>query len=105
MLEYTRIEPLMEIRAAGNNVLLALAGSVLLLVVRDTDDFLRTIILLIVLVPGVKRCLLSSSVTTQKGVQTIIENNGSSIDLEAFSVQLIRFNHMDHLNLMIAKKN
>ena len=87
MLEYIRIEPPMEIRAAGNNVLLAPAGSILLLVVRHTNDFLRTIMLLIVLVPGVKRYLLSISVTAQKGVQTIIEKGGSSIDLEAFSVQ------------------
>ena len=38
MQEYTRIEPPMEITAAGNNVLRGTAQGILLVVVRGTDD-------------------------------------------------------------------
>ena len=88
MLEYTRTEPLMEVRAAGDNVLRGTAQGVLLVVVvRGTDDVSRTVELSIVLVPGLKRNIFSTSAAALKGVKTIIENSGLSLDLEAFSVQ------------------
>ena len=52
MLEYTKTEPPMEIRAAGGNVLLSTAQDILLVVVRDTNDILRTVKLPIVRVPA-----------------------------------------------------
>ena len=88
MLEYTRIEPPIEIKAAGDNVLLGATQDILLVVVRGTDDVLRTVELLTILVPGLKRNLFSTSAAAQKGVNTIMENSGSSLDLGAFSVQL-----------------
>ena len=54
MLEYTRIEPPMEITAVGDNVLRGTTQGVLLVVVRGTDDALRTVKLPIVLVPQLK---------------------------------------------------
>ena len=88
MLEYTKIEPLTEITAGGNNVLRGAAQGILLVVVRGTYDVLRTVNLSIVLLPGLKNNIFSSSTTAQKSVKTIIERNDSSLDLEAFSVQL-----------------
>ena len=105
MQEYTRIEPLEEIKAAGNNVLCGTAQGVLLVVVRGTDDALRTAELPIVLVPGLKLNLYSSSVTAKKGVKTVIEQKGSSLDLGAFSVQLTRLNSMEYLDPTIAKES
>ena len=52
MLEYTRIEPPMEIRVAGDSVLLGTAQVIKLVVVRVTENILRTVKLPIVLVPG-----------------------------------------------------
>ena len=43
MLEYTRIEPPKEIRAAGDNVLCGTAQGILPVVVRGTDNVLRTV--------------------------------------------------------------
>ena len=43
MLEYTKIELPMEIRAAGDNVLLGTAQGILLVVVHGKDDVLRTV--------------------------------------------------------------
>ena len=59
----------MEITAAGNNVLRGTAQGVLLVVVRGTDDALRTVKLPIVLVPELKRNLFSSSAAAKKGVK------------------------------------
>ena len=76
MLEYTiRIEPSMDITATGNNVLFGTAQGILLLVVRGTDDVLRTVELCpyIVLEPVLKRNLFSSSAAAQKGVTKIIK--------------------------------
>ena len=70
-----------------------------------TDDVLRTVKLPIVLVPGWKRNLFSSLAAAQKGVKTIVEKNGSSLDLGPFGVQLTRFDNMDHLDLTIAKES
>ena len=86
MLENTRIGPPMEITAAGNNVLHGTAHGILLVVVHGTDDTLRAVKLPIVLVPGLKRNILSSSASVKKSVKTSIEQNGSSLDLRAFSV-------------------
>ena len=60
--------------------------------------------LVIVLVLGLKRNLYSSLAAAQKGVKAIIENNGSSLDLEPFSAQLTRLDDMDHLDLTIAEE-
>ena len=66
----------MEIRAAGDNVLRGTAHCILLVIVRVSDGILRTVKLPIVLEPGLKRNLLSSSAAAQKSVKTIIEKNG-----------------------------
>ena len=87
MLEYTRIEPPME-GAAGDNVLRGTAQGIPLAVVRGSDDVLKAVKLPIVVVPGLKRSLFFSSAAAQKGVKTTIENNGSFLDLGAFSVRL-----------------
>ena len=83
MLKYPRVEPPIEIRAAGDNMLCGTAQGILLVVVRGTDDVLRTVKLPIVLVPRLKRNLFSTSATAQKGVKTIIEKRGLSLDLGA----------------------
>ena len=105
MLEYTRMEPPMEITAAGDNVLRDTAQGILLVVVRDTDDVLRTVKFPIVLVPGLKRNLFSSSAAAEKDVKTIIEKSGSSLDLGPLSVQLVRLNKRDGLDRTIAKES
>ena len=51
----------MEIRAAVDNVLRGTAQGILTVVVRGTDDVLRTVIMPIVLVPGVKMIWLVRS--------------------------------------------
>ena len=71
MLEYTRIKPPMEIPVAGDNVLRGSTQGIVLVVVRGTDDVLRTVKLPIVLVPGLKRNVFSSSAAAQKGVKTM----------------------------------
>ena len=85
MLEYTEVEPPMEIRAAGNNMLHGTAQ--VLVVVRGTDDVLRKVKLPIVLVPDLKRSLLFNLATAQKGVKTVIERMGrlSTLDRLVFS--------------------
>ena len=77
---------------------------ILLVVVRGTDDVLRTVKLPIVLVPGLTMNSFSTSAAAQKGVTTIIEKSGSSLDLEAFSFQLTRLDNMEYLDLTIAKE-
>ena len=56
MLEYTKIEPPIEITATGNDVLRGTAQGILLLLVEvgGTDDVLKTVKLPFVLVPGLK---------------------------------------------------
>ena len=103
-LEYIRIEPPIEITAAGNNVLRGTAQGILLVVVRGTDDALRTVKLPTVLVPELQRNLFSNSAAAKKGVKTIIEQEGSSLDLGAFSVQLTRLDSMEYRDLTIAKE-
>ncbi|CAN0450114.1 unnamed protein product, partial [Ascophyllum nodosum] len=73
MQDYTKISPPMEIKAAGHNTLLGIAqGTLLLVVVRDTQDICRTVTLPIVLVPGLGRNLFSTAMAAQKGVKTTI---------------------------------
>ena len=105
MQEYTRIEPPMEITAARNNVLRGTAQGILLVVVCGTDDALRTVNLPIALVPGLKRNIFPSSAAARKGVKTNIEQKGSSLDLEAFSVQLTRLDSMEYLDLTFAEES
>ena len=82
MQDYTRIKPPIVITTAGNNVLRGTAQGILLVVVRGTDDDLRTIKLpIVVLVPGLKTNIFSSSAAAKKGDRTIIEQKGSSLDL------------------------
>ena len=95
MLEYTRIEPPMKIEAAGDKVLRGIS----LVVVRSTDDVLRTVKLPIVLVPSLKRNLFSTSAAAQKGVKTIIEKSGLSLNLGSFSVQLTRLDSIKYLEI------
>ena len=68
MQEYTRIDPPMVITTAGNNVLRGTAQGILLVIVRGIDDGLRTVKLPIVLVPGLKRNLFSTSAAAKKGL-------------------------------------
>ena len=76
MLEYTRMKTPTEITAAGNNVLRGTAPAILPVVVRGTNDALRIVKLPIVLVPGLKRNTLWSTAAAEKGVKTIMEQNG-----------------------------
>ena len=96
MQEYTRKEPPMNVTTVRNNVLRGTAQGILLVVVRGTDDGLRTVRLPIVLVPRLKRNLFSSSASAKKGVRKIIEQKGSSLDLGTFSVQLTRLDSMEY---------
>ena len=89
----------MEITVAGNNVICSIAQGILLVVVHGTDETLKTVKLHIVLVPGLKINLFSSTAAAEKGIKTIFEQNGSSIDLRAFSVQLTRLDSMEYLDL------
>ena len=82
MQDYTRIKPPIVITTAGNNVLRGTAQGILLVVERGTDYDLRTIKLpIVVLVPGLKKYIFSSSAAAKKGDRTIIEQKGSSLDL------------------------
>ena len=83
MLEYTRIEPPIKTAAAGDNVLRGTAQGILLVVVRGKDDVSRTVKFPIVLVPGLKRNLSSTSATARKGVKTDIENMAHISTLES----------------------
>ena len=104
MQDYTKISPPMEIKAAGHNTLLGIAqGTLLLVVVRDTQDICRTVTLPIVLVPGLGRNLFSTAMAAQKGVKTTITKAGSIVDLGLFSIQLTRSDNLDHLDLAISK--
>ena len=94
MLEYARIEPPVEVRAAGDNVLRGTAQGILLVVVRGTDDVLRTVRLFVVLVRGLKRHIFSSLAAAQKGIKTVIEQKSSFLDFGAFSIQLTRLDSM-----------
>ena len=76
-----------------------------LFIVLATDDVLRTVKFPMVLVPGLKRNVFSSSATTKKDVKTIIEQMGSFLDLEAFGIQLTRLDRMDYLDLTIVKES
>ena len=89
----------MEIRAAGN--IHGTTQGIFQVVVRGTDELK----LPIVLVPGLRSIVFSSSAAAQKGIKTVIVKNGSSLDLGPFSVQLTRFDSMDHLDLTIAKES
>ena len=52
MLEYTEINPLMEIKAAGHNTLFGTSQGIQLVLVRETQAVCRTIKLPIALLPG-----------------------------------------------------
>ena len=106
MLEYTKVGPPMEKRAAEDSMLHGIAKGILLVIRRGTDDLLRKVKLPIVLVPGLKRNVFSGLAAAPKSVKTFVEKNGSYLDLGSFSVQLTRrFDNMDHLNLLITIAN
>ena len=105
MLEYTKTEPSMEIRAAGGNILHGTAQGVLVVVICGTDGVLRKVKLTLVLVPSLKKSLFSSSAAAKKSVKTVIAKTGSSLDLGPFRVQLTRLDDMDHLDLTKAKES
>ena len=65
---------------------------------------LRTVKLPIVLVIGLKRNLFSSSAAPQNVVKTVVEKNGSSLDLGPFSVQLTRLDNMETSIQQLQKK-
>ena len=66
MQDYTEINSLMEIKAAGHNTLFGTAQSIILVVVRDTQDVCRTAKLPIVIVPGSGRNDFSTALAAQK---------------------------------------
>ena len=82
MLEYTRIEPPVMIIATGENVLYGTAESILLAVVRGTDDVLRTI-----KGPGLKINTFSCLVAAKKGVKQSLKRmaHSSTLNREVFS--------------------
>ena len=101
MLNYTEINPPMEIKAAGHNTLFGTEQGILLVVVRDTQDVCRTVKPPIVLVPGLRRNLFSTALAGQKGVKSIFTTAGSIVGLGIFSIQLNKSDNMDHLDLTI----
>ena len=105
MQDYTQISPPMEIKAAGHNTLFDTAQGTLLVVIRDTQDVRRTVKLPIVLVPGLGRNLFSTAMAAQKGVKTVFTKAGSIVDLDLFSIQLMRPDNLDHLDLSISKES
>ena len=60
MLDYTEINPPMEIKAAGHYTLFGIAQDILLVLVRDTQDVWTTVKLPIVFVPGLGSFFCSS---------------------------------------------
>ena len=49
--------------------------------------------------------MFSTSAAAKKGVQTIVGQNGSSLDLGAFGAQLTPLESMYYLDLITAKEN
>ena len=54
---------------------------------------------------GLKINIFLSSTAAKKGVTTIIEQKGLSLDLGVFSVQLTRLDSMEYLDLTNAKNS
>ena len=77
MLDYTEINPPMEIKTAGHNTLFDTPQGILLVLVRDTQDVCRTAKLPIALVPDLVRNLFFTALAAQKGVKTIFTKAGS----------------------------
>ena len=90
MLEYTKAEPPIEIRATGDNMLHGTAQGILLVVVRGTDKVLRKVKLPVVLVPGLRRNIFPVQEQLKSG---------------SFSIQLTRLDNIDHFESTIAKEN
>ena len=81
MLEYTRIEHSMEIRAAGDNILYGTAQDISLVLVRGTDGILRNVKLSIVLVPELKSLFFSSSAAAQKSVKIVPHSRRNIVEM------------------------
>ena len=94
---------MMEIKAAGHNTLFGTAQTVLLVLVRDTQDVCRTVKLATFSVPGLGRNPFSTTLSAQKGVKTTVTKEGSIFKLGVFSIQLTKSDSWDHLDLAIAK--
>ena len=105
MLDYTAINPPMEIKAAGHNTFFGAAQGIQLVLVRDTQDVCRTFKLPTIIVPGLERNLFSTALADQKGVRTIFTKAGSIVDLDLFSVLLTTSDSLDHLDLAISKES
>ena len=103
MLDNTEINPPMEAKATGHSTLFGTAQDIILVLVRDTQDVCRAVHLPIVLVPGLGRNIFSTALAAQKGAKNIFTKAGSIVGLGLFSIQLIRSNNLDHLDLVIAK--
>ena len=101
MQDCTEINHPMEIKAAGLKTLYGTVQGILLIVVRDTQDVCRAIILSIALVPGLERNLFSTGLAAQKGVKTIFTKAASIADLGLFSIQFTRSDNLDHLDLNV----
>ena len=90
----------------GHNTLFGIAQSTLILVVvRDTQDVCRTVKLPIVLVPGLGRNPFSTAMAAQKGIKTVFTKADSIIGLDLFSIQLTRSDSLDHPVLAVAKES
>ena len=106
MLDYTEINPPMEVKAAGHNTLFGTVQGIILVLVGYTQDVYRTVKLAIkVLVPGQERNIHSTALAAQTGVKTIFTKAGSIGNLGSFSVQLTKSDSLAHFDLSIAKQN
>ena len=94
----------MEIKAAGDNILYFTAPGILLALVCNTDGVGRKVTLPVVLVPESRMHLFSSVPADQKDDMIVITKSGPYLGLGSFSVQLSRYDNMDHLDLAIAKE-
>ena len=101
----TEINPSLEIKSAGDNVLYGNVQGILLVLVRNTDDVCRKVKLPVELVSRMKRSLFSNVVAAQKRVKTVITKGGPLVDLGSFSIQLNRSDKLDHLDLAIVNES
>ena len=76
ILDYTEINPPIEIKAAGYNILFGTAYNIILALARGTQDVCRTVKLPIAFVPGIEETLFSTALAAQKGAKTIFTKAG-----------------------------
>ena len=87
MPEYTRLESPMEIRAAGDNILYGTAKCIFLVTEQGTDDTLRQVKMLVVLVSELKRICFPTSTAAEKGIKHLSQGTDrpSTLDHLVFS--------------------